>query len=140
MSKKKFRTNYDCPKSVADRTILSTEDRCVPDKTYTIRELLRRSTAGTLPGVAKRPIWDEHPDFDTWDETLQNFDLADAEELARRLEERSAEIEEARDKVKKNERERIRLKMVELEELKKKFKEFPLGMTKKDIEKLDKGD
>lgn len=135
MSKKRFRHNYDCPKTKADRTTPKGKDMTVPDMSYTVRELMQRRVIGTMPGVGKIPIWDEHPDFDSWDATKMEFDLADAEEMARTLQERHNQIEQKRTELKKNESNKIKAKLAELELVKKQLKEFTEGTKLKNITK-----
>lgn len=54
----------------------------VPDMSYTIRELLERFTAGTMPPIARQSYYEESPDIDNPDPLDNgNFDLVDAMEL-----------------------------------------------------------
>lgn len=50
----------------------------VPDMSFTIPQLMQRFAAGNDPQISKKPIYDENPDFDSFDVTRDPaFDLAD---------------------------------------------------------------
>lgn len=54
----------------------------VPDMSYTIRELLARFTAGTMPPVGRQVYYEDNPDINNPDPLdAPNFDLVDAYEL-----------------------------------------------------------
>lgn len=54
----------------------------VPDMSYSIRELLARFTAGTMPPVGRQVYYEDNPDINNPDPLdAPNFDLVDAYEL-----------------------------------------------------------
>lgn len=58
----------------------------VPDMSYSIRELLARFTAGTMPPVARDVYYEENPDINNPDPVdSPNFDIVDAYELRDKL-------------------------------------------------------
>lgn len=120
-SKVKFRSQYNYPRLETDFEKPEGVSMTVPGMSYTVRELMHRHMVGTMPGVGHIPIWDEHPDHDSWDATIGDFDLVDAEQMALQLQERFEEIEQERKKVKKRELESINAKLKELESYKAMF-------------------
>lgn len=51
----------------------------MPDQAFTIKEILEKFTNGVPPELTKLPQYQENPDFDSYDETLDPaFDLSDA--------------------------------------------------------------
>lgn len=130
-------SNYNRIRSKKDFEVKPKNDvsLTVPGQSYTVRELLRKHIAGIHPAIGKIPIWDEHPTFDSWDATIGEFDLVDAQEMAMALEERKNEILEARERVKRSEKKSIDEKLAELETLKKKLEKEQEGTLVKDLDK-----
>lgn len=57
------------------------ESCTVPGQSYSIQEILRKFTNGTMPMVGKSVYYDGDPDFEDFDPTLSpDYDLVDAVE------------------------------------------------------------
>lgn len=61
----------------------------IPDQSLTIKQILQRFTAGTLPPIQKETYYEENPDIDDPDPMYRpDFDFVDWEAAKRKLERR----------------------------------------------------
>lgn len=121
--KLKFRSNYNRIVIATDYEKTEGVSLLVPNQSFTVRELMKRHMAGTMPAIGKQALWDEHPTFDSFDKTVGNFDLVDAEELAKEMTDRLDEIEAERKELKKKEEKRIKEKLERLDKIEKQLKD-----------------
>lgn len=56
------------------------DDKCVPSMSYSLRDLVKRFSVGTLPTeVIRSVMYTDNPDFDSWLESEDlDFDIIDA--------------------------------------------------------------
>lgn len=123
MKKQMFRTNYapvDCSGEVNTK-----KSKTTPKMSLTVREIMNRYACGNPPDIRKRQFWNDNPNFDNFDETVLDFDYADATDMLDRLNTRQEEINENRKKLKRDEEIRIQDKMKALQERIKELEQKP---------------
>lgn len=77
------------------------ESETVPNQAFTVKEVLLRFNNGTLPNIVQPVFYDDTEDFDNIDPTLNPaFDMVDAENILKQINNNKKEREEL--KIKQN--------------------------------------
>lgn len=126
MTKKRFNSNYDIQKCKTNVENVSSKSETVPNQSRTVREVMKRYASGNPPAIAKQPIWNQHPTFDSYERDLEKMDLVEALELKERMSERLEEIKEQQKEIKAQEEKKL---VDKLKDLNAKIKEAESRVT-----------
>jgi hypothetical protein len=114
MAATKFKTQFNGLKSNSDYEKPTGLSMTQPDMAMSMREMLRKHAAGVDISVGRVPIWSEHPSWDTYDETIGDFDLVDAQNLAETMQARLETIRKQQRQVAGNEADSLEAKIEEM--------------------------